>query len=379
MVRVRPKALVVTWSSGGNLPPLLAAAELLVSREFDVDVLVSSATRAETERRDLASHAYRGAPEPDLSVPFEAQAGRLLAQAAGVELASDVYELAQLLAPDLMLVDCMLPAALAAGEAAGVRTASLVHFPYALARSVMVRHGGSWTTDRTALDATRRMLGLRPTASDLDAWESPQLLLVTLPRWFDVPGELPEHVVHAGPLGVAVRPPREPAQAAAQALLAFSTTVMEGQRRLVANVCAAIEQAGIAGVLTLGPALDASVADAVAAVEVAEWADHDELMRTCDLVVTHGGLGTTLRALAHGRPLLLLPLGRDQHFNAARVEELGAGLVLDAESSPDTIADGIVRLRTEPSFRDAARQSASAIAAERADDTAADALSRLVL
>jgi UDP:flavonoid glycosyltransferase YjiC (YdhE family) len=243
----------------------------------------------------------------------------------------------------------------------------------------MARGGGAWTTDRTTLDATRRRLRLRPLASDLDAWESPQLLLVTLPRWFDVPGELPDHVVHAGPLGVAIRPPREPVQAAPCALLAFSTTVMEGQRRLVANVCAAIEQAGIAGLLTLGPGLDAAVADAVAGVEVADWADHDEVMRSCDLVVTHGGLGTTLRALAHGRPLLVLPLGRDQDFNAARVEELGAGLGLDAASSPDAIADAILRLGTGPSFREAARQAAVAIAAERADESAADALSRLAI
>jgi hypothetical protein len=379
MLRKRPKALVVTWASGGNLPPLLAAAELLASREFDVQVLASSATRADAERRGLATHAYRRAPEPDPSVAFEAQAGRFLAQAAGSEVGADVHELAQGLVPDLMLVDCMLPAALAAGEAAGVHTACLVHFPYALARSVMARGGGAWTTDRTTLDATRRMLGLRPTASDLDAWESPELLLVTLPRWFDAPGELPENVVHAGPLGVAVRPPREPARAAARALLAFSTTVMEGQGRLVANVCAAIEQAGIAGLLTLGPALDASVADAVAGVEVAEWADHDEIMRSCDLVVTHGGLGTTLRALAHGRPLLLLPLGRDQHFNAARVEELGAGLVLDAEASSETIADAIVRLRAGTSFREGARRAAAAIAADRADEAAADALCRLLV
>jgi hypothetical protein len=129
MVRERPKALVVTWASGGNLPPLLAAAELLASREFAVNVLASSATRADAERRGFATHAYHRVPEPDVGVPFEAQAGRLLAQAAGVELARDVHELAQGLAPDLMLVDCMLPAALAAGEAAGLRTASLVHFP----------------------------------------------------------------------------------------------------------------------------------------------------------------------------------------------------------------------------------------------------------
>jgi UDP:flavonoid glycosyltransferase YjiC (YdhE family) len=80
-------------------------------------------------------------------------------------------------------------------------------------------------------------------------------------------------------------------------------------------------------------------------------------MPTCDVVVSHGGLGTTLRALAHGRPLLLLPLGRDQHYNAARVQALEAGLVLPASSSPAAIAAALARLLAEASFRDAAHKA----------------------
>jgi UDP:flavonoid glycosyltransferase YjiC (YdhE family) len=75
----------------------------------------------------------------------------------------------------------------------------------------------------------------------------------------------------------------------------------------------------------------------------------------------------------------VLPLGRDQHFNAARVEELGAGLVLDAESSSETIADAIVRLHAGTSFREGARRAAAAISADRADEAAADALCRLLV
>ena len=374
MVVERSRALVVTWGSGGNLPPLLGAAELLSARGFGVDVLTSGATWADARRRGFETHAYRRAPEPDVNVSFEAQSQQLVAQAASVELARDVHELALERSFDLLVVDCMLPAALAAGEAAGVPTASLVHFPYALARSVMARGGGAWTTDRATLDATRRELGLPASTGDVEAWESPELLLVTLPRWFDAPGELPDHVVHAGPLGVRTGG----AAAGRRALLAFSTTVMEHQRRLVANACAAIERAGIEGVLTLGPALDRSVADGAAGVEVIEWADHDHLMAGCELVVTHGGLGTTLRALAHGRPLLLLPLGRDQHFNASRVEALGAGLQLRFDARPSAIADAMARLLGEPAFGDAARRLAAAIAAAHPDETAARALGRLV-
>jgi len=311
-----------------------------------------------------------------MRVPFEARAEEFLARAAGLEVALDVHELAVERSAGLLVVDCMLPAALVAGEAASVPTASLVHFPYALARSVMARAGGTWTTDLPTLDRTRRALGLPETDGALDAWERPDGLLVTLPRWFDAPGELPGHVVHAGPLGVRAAPDSDQAARGRRALLAFSTTVMAGQRRLVADACAALERAGAEGVLTLGPALDPAVA-AGATLEVAPWADHDAVMPGCDVVVTHGGLGTTLRGLAHGRPLLVLPLGRDQHFNAGRVKALGAGLVLPADAGPGAIAEAIARLLDEPGFRAGARRTAAAIAAARPDRTAAEALARL--
>ena len=47
--------------------------------------------------------------------------------------------------------------------------------------------------------------------------------------------------------------------------------------------------------------------------------------RAVDAVVTHGGAGTTLGALAFGVPLLVLPQGADQYANAERVVAAGAG------------------------------------------------------
>ncbi len=72
-------------------------------------------------------------------------------------------------APDLMVVGCMLPAAPAAGEAAAIPTASLVHFLEGLARHVMRQAGGSWTRDLDALAQMRRVLGLAPVHSGLAA------------------------------------------------------------------------------------------------------------------------------------------------------------------------------------------------------------------
>jgi UDP:flavonoid glycosyltransferase YjiC (YdhE family) len=148
------RVLVATWAPGGNLPPLLAAAALLAARGHPVEVLASAATRDAVERAGLPARGYRRAPEPDTQVAFERQADSMLATAAGTEVAHDMLDALHAAQPDLVIADCMLPAAVAAGEAAGTPTAALVHFLYGLARRQMLRHGGGWTTDVERLNAT---------------------------------------------------------------------------------------------------------------------------------------------------------------------------------------------------------------------------------
>ena len=58
----------------------------------------------------------------------------------------------------------------------------------------------------------------------------------------------------------------------------------------------------------------------------------DEVLHRAAAVVTHGGHGSTLGALAHGVPLVVLPLfALDQWFNAEAVARTGAGVALDGE------------------------------------------------
>jgi hypothetical protein len=67
-----------------------------------------------------------------MDTAFEQQAAQVMADAAGPEIALDVRDLVAELSPELMIVDCMLPAGIAAGEATRTPTVSLVHFPYGL-------------------------------------------------------------------------------------------------------------------------------------------------------------------------------------------------------------------------------------------------------
>jgi hypothetical protein len=167
----------------------------------------------------------------------------------------------------------------------------------------MLRGAGAWTTDRVQLNITRSRLGLEPTRDDLAAWESAELLLVTVPKWFDLATDYPAKVVHAGPRGVT-RGSQEAttADGRPRILLSFSTTVMQGQVALIQRVCDALAGQAVDAVLTLGPALNAEAINAPRNLETVAYADHDQLLPQTDAVITHGGLGTTLRALAHGKP-----------------------------------------------------------------------------
>jgi UDP:flavonoid glycosyltransferase YjiC (YdhE family) len=373
----RRRVVLVTWAPGGNLPPLLAAAALMETRGHDVRVLASAATRPFAKRAGLEVLGYPRSPEPDTRIAFERQAEALLATAAGPDIALDVEQVLAKAGADLAIVDCMLPAALSAAQAAGTPTASLVHFLYGLARQQMVAHGGGWTTDLRTLSATHEALGIATPASGLGHWESAQLVLVTAPRWLDVDIDYPPKVVHAGPLSIHTAPAdrtRRLPRPSPTLLLSFSTTVMDGQVSAIQGVCDALAEIDAHGVLTLGPAIDRADLRPPANVDVVEWSDHDRLLPHCAAVITHGGLGTLLRSLSHGVPMVLLPLGRDQAFNAGQVVELGAGISLAPDSPPAEIRAAVNTVLGEPSFSAAAAGAAGRMVEDKPDRRAGDAL-----
>jgi UDP:flavonoid glycosyltransferase YjiC (YdhE family) len=86
-----------------------------------------------------------------------------------------------------------------------------------------------------------------------------------------------------------------------------------------------------------------------------------------------------LGALAAGVPLLCLPQGADQHFNADRVVAAGAGLkLLRDELTPHAIQAAVAALLDEPGYRLAARRIADEIAAMPTPVEALAAIMRLI-
>jgi len=87
------------------------------------------------------------------------------------------------------------------------------------------------------------------------------------------------------------------------------------------------------------------------------------------VVICHGGAGTTLGALAHGVPLLVLPQGADQYIISERVASSGAGLrLVPPEVNPDSVRRCVLDLLHGTESSSAARRVQSEIAAMPAPD-----------
>ena len=79
-------------------------------------------------------------------------------------------------------------------------------------------------------------------------------------------------------------------------------------------------------------------------------APHGSLLPAADVVVTHGGHGTVVKALAAGVPLVVMPHGRDQADNAARIVARHAGVKVSRKAKPKAIASAIDRVLSDPTF-----------------------------
>ncbi len=117
-------------------------------------------------------------------------------------------------------------------------------------------------------------------------------------------------------------------------------------------------------VVTVGPDRHpAELGCQPANVHVERYIPQSLLLPRCDAVVTHGGSGTVLAALAHGLPLLVLPQGANQYRNADRCVAVGAAIrLLPAEVAPESVRREVAALLDGPAWRDAARRLAREIA-----------------
>ncbi|MDX3191911.1 glycosyltransferase [Streptomyces sp. MN03-5084-2B] len=128
--------------------------------------------------------------------------------------------------------------------------------------------------------------------------------------------------------------------------------------------------AGLSGLdvdvlVATGPSLpEGALGEVPENVRLEAWVPQAALLPHVDLVVHHGGSGTTLGAFGAALPQLLLPQGADQFTNADAVLAAGVGdRLLGPEVTAEAVATKARHLLTDTSVRDAARTLAAEVAA----------------
>jgi len=134
---------------------------------------------------------------------------------------------------------------------------------------------------------------------------------------------------------------------------------------LFSRVLDGVRGLGVEVVVTVGRGLDpAELGPQPRHVHVERYVPQASLLPRCSAVVNHAGSGSVLGALAHGLPIVCIPLGADQPLNAARCTALGVGLELDALTlTPDDVFAASSAALNEARYRGSAERVQAEIAA----------------
>jgi MGT family glycosyltransferase len=388
--------LIASWGGPGHLSPMLTAASQLRMHGHSIRFISRPDARTEAEAAGFEFVTWQRTP--NISPITENRDGlryaydHLLFGPAAAR-AADTREELERTPTDALLSDSALFGSTLAAEAAGIPcallspTISLRPLPgvpplgscLPMPRTPEDRTTVEGATDQfiavmnewlPMLNSARASQALAPVDHVLELFDRAERLLIAMSAAFDFAADyLPNNVRYIGPLldsSSWSQPwiaPWPSGSDRPRVLVSFSTT-NQNQTDALQRAVNAVAQAGMDGVATVGPALDAATLGAPQNVALLPSAPHDAVMKNVSLVVTHGGHGTVSRALCHGLPLLVMPMGRDQNDIALRVEAHGAGLILPAEASEPEIAAALGRLAKEPQFGIAARQLGDAITLE---------------
>ena len=134
---------------------------------------------------------------------------------------------------------------------------------------------------------------------------------------------------------------------------------------LFERVLAGLRELPMDVVVTVGRELDPQVLGLQPSnVYVRSYIPQSLLLPHCELVVSHAGSGGVVGALAYGLPMVLLPIGADQPFNAARCEHLHVGRVLNAlEATSEEVQLAAIAVLGDKTYKQNAKRLEAEIAA----------------
>ena len=353
------KALFIGADLGGNVPPAVSIAAELAARGHDVVLAGYRLRDGEQAPPGLvltglpaAAHDFTRAAGPLAMTGSLARLslGRAMRREAAAAIAAE--------RPDAVVVDCVLQSALRAALASGAPTAVLFHsilFSTAFATGAARLAGAGalrlWARADARIMPSDETLARTAAAAD--------------PVEFDWVG------------------PTEPAVAATPTapttvLVSLSTTGVPGQTEVYQRIVDALAGIDARVIVTTGGAEVGELTPAANAV-VHGRHPHAAILPDASLVIGHGGHSTTVRALAHGVPVLVLPMNpmSDQPMIGRLVEDAGLGRTLRRTATVETIRDAATAILADPGMAARAARAGERLRARDGAALGADVVERL--
>jgi UDP:flavonoid glycosyltransferase YjiC (YdhE family) len=351
----------VVWDGGGNVPPAIALGSRLAASGHAVEGYGPPSLRDRFRDAGLGYTSREVADEWDVTA-----------------MALDVATHCASTAPDLTVVDYMLPGALCGAECGPGAVVALVHTLYAA-----LLDGGDhpspmgMAASAEDVDRARAELGLEPVGTLGGLLQRADDVVVTCPQELDAPhATLPETVRYVGPVfepagsddGWSPPPGGKPL-----VVVSMGTTPMD-ETSVVQATLDGLAGAPVRVLVMCGRHLDGASLDLPANATRCGYVRHAAVLPHSAAVVCHAGLGTVLATMAHGLPLVCVPLGRDQPTTADAVARVGAGRVVAPSAGPDAIAAALLDVLDDGATRAASERMARAIGGPAAGERAAHAL-----
>ncbi|TBW38264.1 glycosyltransferase [Siculibacillus lacustris] len=406
--------LFATAHLGGNVSPVMPVVRRLVAAGHAVRVMSDGVNRPDAEAVGARFVPWRRAPNrtdrapqgdpPDWSVSDRQGIGMVAGFLAGTAqaYAEDTIDELRREPADLLVAFDMLLGPILGAEAIGQRLALLGTMISFFPLPGIPPFGSGLGTARTeeertvhetlraetdavfdsalpALNAARASFGLAPLDHLADQWNAAAVHWLGTAEAFDfAEAVLRPNMRYAGPLlgdplwAETWHSPWEKDDARPLVVVGFSTS-FQNHAGVLQRVIDAASSLPVRLLVTLGGPIEPDALVPAENTAVVRSAPHLQVLKDAALVVTHGGHGTVMATLVHRLPMLVIPHGRDQADNAARIVERGAGLAVARTAPTEEIRAALARLLTEPEFRRAAGTLGDAVAAEaRASSLIAD-------
>jgi UDP:flavonoid glycosyltransferase YjiC (YdhE family) len=353
--------LFVTWDGGGNVPPATGIARELQHRGHTVRFLGHAVQEAALTGAGFEfvrpTHA-RAFSALDSNSPFT-----MMAAFGDRGLGRDLLAVVAGRPADLVVIDCLMVGALHAAHEAGLRYVVLEHLYDCYYRRGIL--GGP-------MGLNLRLRRLRPQAVLDDA----AMRLVTTVPTLDPIAAPGAKLRHVGPV-VDIAPRVD---AGPTVLVSLSTYSFAKMHRSLQILVDATSELDAKIVVTTGPAIAPERISAPSHVEVHRFVPHVELMPSATLFVGHGGHGSTMQALAHDLPMVLMPMDplTDQPLVARSVEAAGAARVVPKKASSARLAPVLAELLADGPHRAAAARLGAEVRRLPGAILGADALEELV-